>query len=375
MPSDFRADGKAERTENLTTVNEIRDTVWGKLTFYDKWVQSQGIPVINGYAVEDLCEVKVEPWARKGGKGAFIALEGAEGMADSYVCEIPPGAGLKPQRHLFEEMIYILEGRGATTLWCDPKQRQTFEWQAGSLFAAPLNVWHQHFNGQGDKPVRYVAVTSAPVMLNLIHDSRFLFENDFAFTSRYSGEDGYFNGANGKLHPGGMWESNFITDARNMKLCDRKDRGAGGATMMLELADNTMCAHIAEFPVGTYKKAHRHGPSAHVLILSGEGFSLMWPEGQPWIQIPWHAGSMFVPPDRWFHQHFNAGATPARYLALRWNSRKHPMGKAYKTDRDTSLGGDQIGYRDQDPEIEKIFEAELKKRNLVSRMQPFFSVR
>ncbi|MBI4333097.1 MAG: cupin domain-containing protein [Chloroflexi bacterium] len=352
----------------MTTTDSLRSSVWGTETFYDKWVAAQGIPVKAGYAVEDLNSVEVKAWAKKGGKGCFVILEGAEGMADSYVCEIPPGGNLKPQRHLFEEMIYVLSGSGATTLWWNGKEKQTFEWQAGSLFAPPLNVWHQHFNGQGDRPVRYLAVTSAPLMLNLIHDEDFIFGNDFAFTRRYPGEADYFSASKGKLHPGGIWESNFVADVRNMKLCDRKDRGAGGQTIMLELSDNTMCAHIAEFPVGTYKKAHRHGPAAHVVLLSGEGFSLMWADGQPRIKVPWRAGSMFVPPNRWFHQHFNVGPTPARYLALRWNSRKHPMGKAYKTDEDVKTGGDQIEYPDQDPEIDKLFEAELHKRGLVSRM-------
>ena len=53
-----------------------------------------------------------------------------------------------------------------------------------------------------------------------------------------------------------------------------------------------------------------------MIILSGQGFSLMWPEGEEKIIAPWHEGSMFTPPDRWFHQHFNVSVTPARYLAL-----------------------------------------------------------
>ncbi len=351
---------------------DIRDTVWGTTTFYDEWVQSQGIPVIGGYAVEDLNTATVEPWERKGGKGAFVILEGAEGMADSYVCEIPPGGSLKPQKHLYEEMIYILSGRGATTLWWEGRGKQTFEWQTGSLFSPPLNVWHQHFNGHGDEPARYLAVTSAPLMLNLLHNREFIFNNDFAFTDRYVGEADYFSAANARLHPGRIWESNFIQDVRSHKLYEWKERGAGGTNAHLELSNNTMAAHISEFPVGTYKKAHRHGPAAHVILISGEGYSLMWEEGQPRMKVPWHAGSMFVPPNRWFHQHFNAGSTPARYLAVKWNSRKHSMGQGYRTSEDVKTGGDQIEYGDQDPAIERGFQEELGRKGLASQMAPFF---
>jgi hypothetical protein len=42
----------------------------------------------------------------------------------------------------------------------------------------------------------------------------------------------------------------------------------------------------------------------------------MWPEGSDKVFIPWHEGSVFVPPDNWFHQHFNLTEAPARYLAL-----------------------------------------------------------
>jgi mannose-6-phosphate isomerase-like protein (cupin superfamily) len=94
--------------------------------------------------------------------GVFINHEASRTSNDCYVCEIPPAGKLAPQRQLFEEMILVLDGRGSTTVWNDAGARITFEWKAGALFAIPLNTWHQHFNGSGRVPARYVAVTNAP---------------------------------------------------------------------------------------------------------------------------------------------------------------------------------------------------------------------
>lgn len=338
-------------------------------TFYERWQEREGIPVIGGYYVQDLRTAPLEPWTRKGGRGAFINLEGAELSDDAYLCEIPPGASLKPQRHLFEELIYVLSGRGATTIWNEGGPKQTFEWQEGSLFSPPLNTWHQHFNGQGDKPARYLGVTSAPLMINLMHTPDFILNNSYVFKDRYAGEEGYFS-AKGKVNADRLWESNFIPDVASIKLVEWKARGAGGTNIRFELCNNSMAAHISEFPVGTYKKAHRHGAGAHVIIIRGRGYSLMWPEGEPWKKIDWHVGSMFVPPERWFHQHFNVGREPARYLALRWGSGKYRIGKAWGVAESVGAGGDQIEYEDEDPRVRELFEQEQAKAGAEVKMPP-----
>jgi quercetin dioxygenase-like cupin family protein len=335
---------------------------------YQKWLESEGLPVIRDFYIEDIRAVPLAPWERKGGLGVYLNLIGTGEANDAYICEIPPGRSLKPQRHLFEEMIFVVQGRGATSVWLDGGKKQTFEWQAGSLFSPPLNCWHQHFNGSGTEPARYLAVTSAPVVINLFHNLDFVFANDFAFLDRYSGEEDYFSGK-GKAYPGRIWDTNFVPDVRAIALQEWKERGAGGKNIMLELSENTMAAHVSEFPVGTYKKAHRHGPGAHVVIVAGRGYSLMWPEGESPKKFPWREGSIVVPPENWFHQHFNTGNQPARYLALRWGSKKFVgLRKMYGVDESIKSGGDQIEYEDEDPAIHGEFERALAEAGASCRM-------
>ena len=86
----------------------------------------------------------------------------------------------------------MLDGRGSTTVWNDAGQRITFEWKAGAMFAIPLNCWHQHFNGSGQEPARYVAVTNAPPVINLYEDIDFVFNTKHDFKNRFNGEPDYF---------------------------------------------------------------------------------------------------------------------------------------------------------------------------------------
>jgi len=340
----------------------------GRNSTYQEYVKQQGIPSIEGYYIRDIRTIELAPWHTMGGLGAYLHLEGSGEVNDAYVCEIPPSAALKPQKHMFEALCYIVSGRGATTVWRNGHSKQTFEWHTGSLFSPPLNTWYQHFNGQGDEPARLLAVTTAPTVMNLFHNLDFVFNCDYPFTDRYNGESDYFSGKGTALAET-FWDSNFIADVRSFQLQDNRKRGAGGKIIMLEIANNLMSAHISQFPVGTYKKAHRHGPGSHIVILGGAGFSLMWPEGQEIRKYDWGEGSLLVPPERWFHQHFNIGAVPARYLALKpFNSRKFPGLRKLGSSESVKAGGDQIEYEGEDPMIREMFEKELVKRGVESRM-------
>jgi oxalate decarboxylase/phosphoglucose isomerase-like protein (cupin superfamily) len=338
-----------------------------KDTPYTRWVRNEGLDIISAHYVPNLHSVELKPWARRDGLGVYINHEASRTSNDCYVCEIPAGRKLAPQRQLFEEMILVLDGRGSTTVWNDAGRRITFEWKSGALFAIPLNTWHQHFNGSGKEPARYVAVTNAPSVINLYEDIDFIFNTRYDFKNRFAGEPDYFS--NKGEQKGLLLVTNFVTDAVNLPLISAKERGAGGGHIRFNMAKGSMNSHISQFPIGTYKKAHAHGPGAHVIILTGEGYSLMWPEAEEPRRYEWQVGSMIVPPAGWFHQHFNTGTTPSRYLAFKHetvsirNSQGVP--KAWISRR---LGGDQIDYADESPLVRRLFAESLAKHDLKPRM-------
>ena len=344
---------------------------------YTDWLKKEGMKVYEEYYFPSLETIELGPWERKGGKGAVIHIANRHIPNDCHVVEIKPGGKSEPEHHMYELSIYVVSGRGATTVWHDNNNNQTFEWQAGSLFSLPLNAWYQNFNGSGNEPVRYIAVTNAPPMMRLFGDNDFIFNCDFNFRGRYAGEEDYFSGK-GKLFTRRIWESNFIANAIDMPLYGWKERGAGGVNAMLEMANNNMKSHISEFPVGTYKKGHRHGPGAHLVLLSGtSGFSLVWTKDDrsDMVKCDWKAGSMvIVPSDNCYHQHFNTGSTRARYLALRSGDmglRTPKGGGGEGADRSMKEGGWQIEYEDEDREIHAIFEKELAASKTACKMKAF----
>ena len=338
---------------------------------YHDWQVAQKIPINKEFYISDVKDVEVAPWEFKGALGAFINLEGTGGSNDAYVLEIPPKGQTKPQKQLYEEMVYIVDGHGATSVWHKDGKKHSFEWHPGSLFAIPLNARYQHFNGQGNAPARYFAVTNAPFIMNLFHSVDFVFDNDFVFKDRFSpDEEDYFTGK------GQYWGSrklsvNFVPNTKEIALYEWKERGAGGKNINFDLAGNVMGSHISEFPLATYKKAHRHGPGAHVIILKGQGYSLLWRDGDEPRRVDWKPGSVVVPPTGWFHQHFNSGAEPARYLALRWNNwrfRFVGLTDERPIDKSVKEGGGQIEYEDEDPKVHEMFESALAKVNVRCKM-------
>lgn len=337
-----------------------------KDTPYLRWVRDEGLDLLPAQFVPNLRTVELKPWVRRGGKGVFLNHDASRTTNDCYVCEIAPGGKLNPQRMMFEEMVFVLEGRGSTSVWNDAGQRITFEWKSGAIFAIPLNCHHQHFNGSGTEPARFVAVTNAPPVINLYEEIDFIFNTQRDFKQRFTGEPDYFSAKGDQK--GFLLTTNFVPDAVNIPLIEAKERGAGGGHIRFKLARGSLDSHISQFPIGTYKRAHAHGPGAHVIILSGEGYSLMWAEGEEPKRYDWQVGTLIVPPNGIYHQHFNTGPTPARYLAF----------KAPNPDRNAQgvptawiskkRGGTQLDYADEPAIVRTLFAEALARHGLRSNM-------
>ncbi|MBM2809688.1 MAG: hypothetical protein HW416_447 [Chloroflexi bacterium] len=354
---------------------EDRNESWSggevRSTPYWRWQHGEGVPIYYGSFVEDLHTAEVGFWPRVGQKGAIVNLAEQE-KNDGWLIEIAPGAHTDPLHHVFESTSYVLDGRGATTIWQPGSSaKQTVEWQAGCLFSPPLNCYYQHFNLDGQKPTRLFSATSAPLMMNVIREDAFIFDNPYVFNSRYGADDDYFTDP-GKRLGNREWETNFLPDVRGFGLDDFSERG--GTNMFFRMSANQMSAHISEFPPGTYKKAHRHNAGAELLIVKGTGYSLLWFKDQEPEKVDWKDGTIFSPRNAQYHQHFNTGPTNARYLAFGfWGLVVMNRGD-YGAARSEQEGGWQIEYGDENPKILALFERECAAHGAkVTLPHPFYA--
>jgi mannose-6-phosphate isomerase-like protein (cupin superfamily) len=351
---------------------------------YERWIESLNVPIYRGYFMEDLGGLKLGRWEDRECDAAFLQLAGQEGVSAIYLTEVPAGKTLRPFRMAIDELVYVIQGGGLTTIWSGERPKRVFEWQKHSFFLLPANYTYQLSNMRGSEPARLLHCSGLPTAMAAIPDPEFYFQSAAVDLSVLYGTDEGQPYSKIQVitdtrykNPREVWIGNFFSDMLAWyRLEAYKGRGAGGHVVWISFPRSLHVSHMSVFPSGTYKKAHRHGPGVVVLVLAGEGYSIMWPEqGADKVVIPWHEGSVFVPPNNWWHQHLNPGREPARYLALHAPTGM-PTGNAYFTN---SKGekltvapeedpANQIEYPDEDPWIRKKFEEELAKSGLKSLM-------
>jgi hypothetical protein len=93
---------------------------------YLEWIEQEGIPVYEDFGV-DLFAVEPRSWDRFGVKGAAVHLKGRGDFISLFVLELMPGMATSPQRHLYEEVVFVLAGRGSTTVESARGHKHSFE--------------------------------------------------------------------------------------------------------------------------------------------------------------------------------------------------------------------------------------------------------
>jgi hypothetical protein len=121
------------------------------------------------------------------------------------------------------------------------------------------------------------------------------------------------------------------------------------------------------------------------MCVIGQGYSLMWFEHEKdFRRIDWKHGMVLVPADQQFHQHFNTGPQPARYLATAVGGLRYPTMQVQRisliggggedkpgVSKSLKEGGGQIEYEDQDPRIHRMWLEAMRQNGATPRMEKF----
>jgi quercetin dioxygenase-like cupin family protein len=88
---------------------------------------------------------------------------------DAYMQIVPPGSKSGKHRHLAEECLYVVEGKGYdihqdcdveitdTYFWKPQDKVSRWDYEAGDVIYVPPNTIHQHFNADPGKPLRLIS--------------------------------------------------------------------------------------------------------------------------------------------------------------------------------------------------------------------------
>ena len=363
-------------------------------TPYDAWMEAEGLPVFRGIGISKVQNLPLMPWKRTGGKGHFIQLYGTESKWGCYVVEVPPGGALNPEKHMYEEIFLVVEGRGSTEVWQEgDTKKHVFEWQKGSMFSIPMNAMHRIVNATSGGAL-LLGGTTAPVVLNALQNADAVFDNPFQFKDRFSGAEDFFKPKD-DIEPDpvrglAMRRTNFIPDVINCELPLDNRRSVGYRRVEPLMTNNSFYFWIGQHENGRYSKGHAHTSAAILICLKGKGYTYSWPERcgeQPWEngmadqvnRLDYEPiGMVTAAPGgaRWYHQHFSVSKDDFRLSA--WfgphNPGRDPGAPGQKhtdyTAIDVNQGGTAIPYWMEDPYIRKEYEQILKDNQVPCRMDP-----
>lgn len=150
----------------------------GKKTtgYYDESLEAAQRRKTDDKKLQEVIKAEKMPWeASRHGLLKHVINEKINGRVrtvDIYIQEIPPGGRSGKHRHMAEEFLFVLEGRGYDLhwdvnariedhyTWEIEKEPKKYEWEAGDVIFVPVNTVHQHFNSDPENPARLISGTN-----------------------------------------------------------------------------------------------------------------------------------------------------------------------------------------------------------------------
>ena len=345
--------------------------------------RSKIVPIHRGaIGFYDIRDLTLASWQRMGARGAFIELNGCGGLQGMYVIEVPGAGAITPEKHLYEEVFYVLEGRGTTEVWGgDGDEPPRLRVGTSSVFTAPLNTWHRIVNATNE-PALILVATNAPPVMELYDDLDFVFGAPHVFSNRYDGRTDYFEAwkelgideVTGRAINAGAIVPDVVTCEVPHSVVTRRrastllhspwwkrlPRTRGGVPGRAVFED--ACPRGWPGP-GLSSRAGLHSHVAEVGRHDPVGGRQGPPGSATGLQAGWSCVSRPGGAD-WFHAHFATTKEPFRVMAWLGGYPRRvglPGSEVVSRNIDIKEGGNTIEYRDEDPQIRKMFQEQLAK--------------
>jgi quercetin dioxygenase-like cupin family protein len=146
LGADQKTEGVFRARKEATPWEETVENTYDRYLklFHDESVFCNNVTHVVAY------EEQPWEWCRQGRLKWFThpEINSAARRVWLYLQEIPPGSRSGKHRHMTEEQMLVIQGRGY-----DVHDGARWNWEAGDLVSIPAMVEHQHFNADADHPV------------------------------------------------------------------------------------------------------------------------------------------------------------------------------------------------------------------------------
>lgn len=270
---------------------------------YDNWAKAQGVPIVTAPSV-DLAQVQTAHWERFGVPGAICHVQGRCDFLTLFVLDIPVGGATKAMRHTFEEIFYVVDGRGETEVRLSDGEIRKLAWAPGAMFAVPVNATYIH-RAPGTSAVRLASFNDVRYLMGLFRNEDFLFANPAPFTKRQEKARG----------------ERWVVDPAEEPVTESNEV----AGTDIAVADSAIGPQITELLAGSSDLARRQMQGRHMLCVEGDGFTLSF-EGAdgPLTRTPWKRAVVTGQAGMSFHQNF-AGPQTTRIVSIELGSTASPL--------------------------------------------------